>query len=351
MRTLALSAAFVIVVTTPAMAQTIPNMPGMPGMGHTAHPPPPAPPPPPPPARPQPRRAAPQARQATPAPVPPAPPLAAAAQPMDMQGMDHGAMDHTAMPAMPAEEIVGSDPAPAPPTDYPSDALFDPTAMQAARDQLRREHGGALISKIMLNLGEYQSRNGEDGYRWEGEARFGGDIHRLVWRTEGEGGVDTGVEAAELQALYSRAVTPYFDLQVGIRQDFEPTPQRTYATVGFEGLAPYWFDVQGALFLSDRGDVLGRAEGTYDVRLTQRLILQPCAELNLAAQDVPEIGIGSGVTNLELGLRLRYEVRRNFAPYVGISYDENFGDTADFARAAGEDPSRTSLVFGLRAWF
>lgn len=348
MRTLALSAAFVIVVASPAMAQTMPDMPGM---GHTAHPPPPAPPPPPPPARPQPRRAAPQARQATPAPRPPAPPVADAAQPMDMPGMDHGAMDHSAMPEMSAEEIVGSDPAPAPPTDHPSDAFFDPTTMQAARDQLRREHGGALISRVMLNLGEYQSRNGEDGYRWEGEARFGGDIHRLVLRTEGEGGVDTGVEAAELQALYSRAVTPYFDLQVGIRQDFEPTPQRTYATVGFEGLAPYWFDVQGALFLSDRGDVLGRAEGSYDVRLTQRFILQPRAELNLAAQDVPEIGIGSGVTNLELGLRLRYEVRRNFAPYVGISYDEKFGGTADFARTAGEDPSRTSLVFGLRAWF
>lgn len=268
-----------------------------------------------------------------------------------MSTMDHGAMDHTATLELPAEEVVGAEPAPALPNDHAADAFFDPATMQASRDQLRREHGGALISEVMLNLGEYQSRDGEDGYRWEGEARFGGDIHRLVLKSEGEGGVDSGIEAAEVQALYSRAVTPYFDLQIGIRQDFEPTPQRTYATVGFEGLAPYWFDVQGALFLSDDGDVLGRAEGTYDLRLTQRLILQPRAEVNLAAQDVPEIGVGSGVTNLELGLRLRYEVRRNFAPYVGISYDEKFGGTADFARAAGEDPSRTSLVFGLRAWF
>lgn len=249
------------------------------------------------------------------------------------------------------EETVGTEPAPPPPVDHAADQFFDPTVMGAARTQLRQEHGGSLISKVMLNLFEYQSRDGEDGYRWEGEARYGGDIHRIVLKTEGEGGVDSGVEAGEVQVLYSRAISPYFDLQAGFRQDFEPTPQRTYATIGFEGIAPYWFDVQGAVFLSNRGDVLGRLEGSYDVRLTQRLILQPRAEMNLAAQDVPEIGIGSGVTNLELGLRLRYEIRRNFAPYVGISYDEKYGDTADFARAAGEDPSRASIVFGLRAWF
>jgi copper resistance protein B len=344
MRTLALSAAFVVVVASPAMAQTMPNMPGMPGMGHTTHPPPPAPPP----ARP---RAAPRPHAhvvPVPAPAPVADPAPPAAD-SDMSAMDHGAMDHSGDAAV--EETVGDAPAPLPPVDHAADQFFNPATMQAARAQLREEHGGSLISKVMLNLAEYQVRDGEEGYRWEGEARYGGDIHRLVVKTEGEGGVRTSVEAAELQALYSRAVTPYFDLQVGIRQDFNPTPQRTYATVGFEGIAPYWFDVQGALFLSNHGDVLGRAEGTYDLRLTQRFILQPRAELNLAAQDVPEIGIGSGVTNLELGLRLRYEVRRNFAPYVGVSYDEKFGDTARFARAAGEDPSRASIVFGLRAWF
>lgn len=258
-------------------------------------------------------------------------------------------MDHGGHPA--AEEIVGDARAPLPPTDHAADQVFDPDAMQAARDQLRREHGGSLTSRIMLSLGEYQFRDGEDGYRWEGEARFGGDIHRLVLKTEGEGGADSGIGAAEVQALYSRAVTPYFDLQVGVRQDFEPTPRRTYATLGFEGVAPYWFDVQGALFLSDHGDVLGRLEGAHDLRLTQRVVLQSRAEMNAAAQNVPEVGIGAGVVNVELGLRLRYEVRRNFAPYVGISYDEKFGDTADLSRAVGEDPSATSLVLGLRAWF
>ncbi|KAF0183403.1 MAG: copper resistance protein B [Alphaproteobacteria bacterium] len=344
MRTLALSAAFVIVVVSPAIAQSMPDIPDMQDMGHSAHL---RPPPPPSPAGTQPQRQTPPAREAAPAQQS----SETVAPPGDTQSMGHGAMDHATMLDATAEESVGNEPAPVPPADHPADAFFDPATMQAARDQLRREHGGTLTSRVMLNLAEYQPRDGEDGYRWEGEARYGGDIHRFVLRTEGEGGVDTGLEAAELQALYSRAVTPYFDLQVGIRQDFEPTPQRTYATVGFEGLAPYWFDVQGALFLSGHGDVLGRAEGTYDLRLMQRLILQPRAEMNLAAQDIPEIGIGSGVSNLELGVRLRYEIRRNFAPYVGISYDEKFGDTADFARAAGEDPSRASLVFGLRAWF
>uniref|UniRef100_UPI00258902F2 copper resistance protein B n=1 Tax=Pseudomonas sp. TaxID=306 RepID=UPI00258902F2 len=119
--------------------------------------------------------------------------------------------------------------------------------------------------------------------------------------------VHTG-EEGEVQALYSRAVGPYFNLQAGVRQDFRRGPDRTYATVGFEGLAPYWFDVEGALFLSDRGDVLGRLEGYYDQRMTQRLVLQPRVELNLSAQDVPSSNIGSGVTDAEAGLRLRYEI-------------------------------------------
>jgi copper resistance protein B len=167
----------------------------------------------------------------------------------------------------------------------------------------------------------------------------------------GSGAFGEGVEDAEIQALYSRAIGPYFNLQAGIRYDFKPNPSRTYATIGFEGLAPYWFEVEGAVFLSDKGDVLGRLEGYYDQRITQRLILQPRAELNLAAQDVPENGIGSGLSDIELGLRLRYEITRQFAPYVGVSWDRKLGDTADFARAAGEDPSTTSLVAGIRLWF
>jgi len=114
---------------------------------------------------------------------------------------------------------------------------------------------------------------------------------------------------------------------------------------------PYWFDVEGAVFLSTKGEVLVRVEGTYDLRLTQRLVLQPRAELNFAAQDTAETRTGSGLSNAELGLRLRYEIRREFAPYIGVSFDRRFGGTADYARVAGEDVKATSFVVGVRAWF
>ena len=216
---------------------------------------------------------------------------------------------------------------------------------------MMKEMGGRSFHQLMFNLAEYQARKGSDGYRWDGEAWFGGDIGRLVLKTEGEATARDGVESAEVQALYSRAVGPYFNLQAGLRHDIQPGPARTYATVGVEGLAPYWFEVEGALFLSDRGDLLGRVEGYYDQRITQRLILQPRVELNLAAQDVPANRIGAGLSNAELGLRLRYEIAREFAPYVGISYDRKLGRTARFARAAGEDASETGLVLGVRFWF
>ena len=121
--------------------------------------------------------------------------------------------------------------------------------------------------------------------------------------------------------------------------------------VGFEGVAPYWFETEGALFLSHKGEAFVRLEGSYDLRLTQRLILQPGAEVNLSAQDIPELDIGSGVTDLELGLRLRYQVTREFSPYVGVTFGRKFGGTADYATAAGEEDTETSVVIGLRTWF
>jgi copper resistance protein B len=253
------------------------------------------------------------------------------------------------MSAMAPPEIPKSPPPPAP-TDHAADRFFSPAAMAAARAQLTREHGAMPLSTVMVNLAEHQARSGADGYRWEGQAWFGGDINRLVVKTEGEGSHREGVESAEVQALYSRAVGVYTDLQAGVRQDVEPSG-RTYATVGFESLLPYWFDVEGAAFLSTKGDVLARLEGTYDLRLTNRLILQPRAELNFAAQNTPETRTGSGLSNAELGLRLRYEIRREFAPYVGVSWDRKAGKTADYARARGEDAEATSLVVGIKALF
>jgi copper resistance protein B len=232
-----------------------------------------------------------------------------------------------------------------------ADRVWGREAMIRSREALRREHGGGTFSQVMFDLAEYQFRDGRDGYRWDGEAWFGGDINRLVVKSEGEGTLGESIDDAEVQLLYSRAVGPYFNLQAGVRHDFRPSPSRTHATIGFEGLAPYWFEVAGALFLSDRGDVTARLEGYYDQRLTQRLIAQPRVELNFAAQDVRDAGIGSGFSDLELGFRLRYEFKREFAPYVGITYDRKIGDTARLATLAGEEVGATGLVVGIRAWF
>lgn len=256
--------------------------------------------------------------------------------------MGHGS-GGTSLPA-------GQGAPPPPPADHWADRSFDPAAMAAARAQLKAEHGAAKILTITFNLAEYQARQGRDGYRWDGELWYGGDINRFVLRTEGEGSFGEAVEEAEVQALYSRALDAYWNLQAGVRVDAKPNG-RAYAVVGVEGLAPYWFDVESALFLSEKGDLLGRVQATYDQRITQRLIAQPFVEANVALQDVPRDRIGSGLSDLELGLRVRYEIAREFAPYVGVSYERAFGDTARYARAAGEDPSVTAFVFGIRTWF
>ena len=296
---------------------------------------------------------------ATPAPSTPAPEHDMSSMPgMDMTKPEPAASnpqvgnDMAGMPGMemPASEI-GDTPAPAPPSDHAADGIFGAAQMTDSRTMLRHENGGMPAYRIVFNLAEYRVQKGADAYRWDGEGWFGGDIDRFVVKTEGEGAVRGGVESGEVQALYSRAIGPWFNLQAGVRHDFKPGPSRTYATIGFEGVTPYWFEVEGALFLSDKGDVLGRLEGYYDQRITQNLILQPRVELNFAAQDVPANGIGSGLSDAELGLRLRYEIRREFAPYIGVSWERKIGDSARFARAAGERVQATSLVVGIRTWF
>lgn len=277
--------------------------------------------------------------------------LLALAAPVAARAQAHaGHATPAADQAAPASQAPTSTPPAPPPSDHAADRIYDPAAMAAARALLAKEHGGMAFSRVMASLAEYQAGSDGGGYRWEGEAWFGGDLNRLVLTSEGEGRVREGLDAAELQVLYSRAVGPYFDLRAGLRQDFTPS-DRTYATVGFEGLAPYWVEVQGALFLSTRGEALARLEASYDLRLTQRLILQPRAELNLSAQDTRETATGAGLSNAEIGLRLRYEIRREFAPYVGVSYDRKLGGTADYSRARGEDPEAASVVVGIRAWF
>jgi copper resistance protein B len=234
---------------------------------------------------------------------------------------------------------------------HAADALFGEQTMAEAREELRATHGDIVTSKLLVDRLEARIGDGEDGYAWDAIFWWGGDIDKLWIESEGEGAFAGPVEAAEIQASWSRAIDPWFDLQLGLRHDFRPDPERTYLVAGIQGLAPYWFEVDGTIFLSDEGDLSARLEGEYDLRLTQKLIAQPRAELELAAQDVPELGIGAGLSSGELGVRLRYEIVPEFAPYVGVEYERAFGETADFRRAAGEGAGGWALLLGIRAWF
>ncbi len=283
-------------------------------------------------------------------------PLAALLAPFPAAAQ-HGDHDAHASHHMPGHEAapeageVGNAPVPPVPADHWADRAYPKDEMDMARAIARAEHGGSYHSQIVFNLAEYKIHNGRDGFRWDGEGWFGGDIDRFTLKSEGEGSFGGGSVSAKVQALWSHAIDAYWNLQGGVRVDIQPGPTRTYAALGVEGLAPYWFDVEGGLFLSDRGDLLAQVGAYYDQRITQRLILQPQFELGLAAQNIPSSAIGSGLVDAEFGLRLRYEVRREFAPYVGLSWERKMGRTARFARAAGDEVSERAVVAGIRFWF
>lgn len=278
-------------------------------------------------------------------------------------GHDMGAMPGMEMPAGhdmggmkdagPAGTDLPADNAPPPPlpTDHAADPVYGLAAMRMGRHHLAAFHGGQKFSQILFNIAEAHVRNGRDGFEWDAQAWYGGDINRLWLKSQGEGEFGRSIEKAEMQALFSHAIDPYFNLQGGVRYDFNPNPSRAYATVGIEGLAPSFFEVEGALFLSNKGELMARAQGYYDQRITQRLILQPRAELNFAAQGTRELRVGKGLSDAEVGLRLRYDIRREFAPYVGVQYRAAFGDTRRFLRDAGEAVGGLSLVAGIRVWF
>lgn len=255
------------------------------------------------------------------------------------------------MGGMPAPPVAPPPPGALSGPAHAADTAYDPNVMAQARNAMHKEHGSMRTYKVMLDQFEARIRNGRDGYALEGEAWYGGDINKLWLKTEVEGEFGRNPEQAEVQALYSRAIDPWWNLQAGVRYDFRPDPERAHLVLGIEGLAPYWFEIDAAAFLSDKGEVTARLEVEYDQRLTQKLILQPRVEFDLAAQNVPEIGLGSGLSNAEAGLRLRYEIVPEFAPYVGVAYERAFGNTADFRRAAGEEAGGWSLLVGVRAWF
>lgn len=299
-------------------------------------------------------------------PAPSPAPAPAAPQPTCLP--EHAAMGHCALPAGPsqADTHAGHDMgqsgspdiavAPPPPEAlagpaHAADAVWGANDMQRSRNILREEHGEMPAQKLLVDRAESRFRKGRDGYLLDMQAWYGGDIDKFWLKGEVEGNWGKQLEHAEIQALWSHAITPWFDLQAGARFDAQPGPNRTHLALGIQGLAPYWWEVEGTVFLSNKGELTARAEGEYDLRITQKLILQPRAEVELSAEDIPELGIGAGLSEASLGLRLRYQVSPLVAPYVGVEYEHAFGDTRDFRRAEGEPADGFNLLAGVRLWF
>lgn len=183
------------------------------------------------------------------------------------------------------------------------------------------------------------------------QAWIGGDYSKAWFKLEGEGVQGATLDSGEAQLLYSRLIAPFWDVQAGIRRDLRSDPELDYAVIGIQGLAPYWFEVDAAAFVSEDRDITLRAELEYEILFTQRLILQPRLELNAALQDIPEQGLDAGLNSSELGLRLRYEVMREIAPYIGVSHIKKYGSAAVNARINGEPDDMTSWVLGVRMWY
>ena len=235
---------------------------------------------------------------------------------------------------------------------HAADLIFGADAMAASRRTLLRENGDVRITAVIIDRLETGFGDGDETWLWDVQGWSGGDINRFWWKSEGEGDFDGGLEEAELQALYSRAVTPFWDVQAGVRHDFRPDREdTTHLVLGLQGLAPHWWEIDAAAFLSTDGDLTARVEAEYDQRITQRLILQPRLEIDLSASDIPELEIGPGLSSVEAGLRLRYEFRKEFAPYVGVEWSRSFGETADYIEARGGEVEDVRFVVGLKAWF
>ncbi|WP_414429042.1 copper resistance protein B [Xanthomonas campestris] len=276
------------------------------------------------------------------------------------QAMDHASVQHHDMhdmlhadPASTAQQAAHQHTAPAV-TTSPREPIPTPTAddIAAAFAPLRSHamHGAGINHYVLLDRLEASDNHNGSGQDWEARAWLGGDIDRLWLRSEGERRRGQTHDAS-LEAFYGHAISPWWDVLLGARQDLAPGQRQSWAAIGVQGLAPYKFETEATLYLGSGGRAAFRLEAEYDVLLTNRLILQPRVEADVALTDDDRRGIGSGLEEVEAGLRLRYEITRKFAPYIGWVHSRRFGDSAQ--RADGDDtPAREShFVAGVRVWF
>jgi copper resistance protein B len=234
-------------------------------------------------------------------------------------------------------------------------AVLGISAMTLVNHSYGHESEDQILSMVSINQLEqrYSSdseTNDLDITSWDANAWLGKDLDKLWLKTEADV-VDGSLEESELQLLYSRAIAPYWDLQTGWRGDFNEDQNQHWFAVGLQGLAPYFFEIDSALFFGEGGQTALRIDAEYDLMFTQNLILSPELETTVYGRNAPKYEQGSGLARLNAGLRLRYEIRREFAPYIGVNWSKKYGNTADIALSNNGDIESLQWVAGLRAWF
>jgi copper resistance protein B len=261
------------------------------------------------------------------------------AMPKETVPMDHAAMNHGAESAAPLRPRT---PIPVV-TDADRAAAAPPAGGHPA-------HDNGIQNYVLLDRLEGWDADPGAGTAWAMQGWLGTDLDRLWLRSEGER-VDGRTESADLEFLYGRSIARWWDVVAGVRHDFGPGGSQDFAAIGVMGLAPYLFEIQATGYIGESGQTAARVEVEYEMLLTNRLILQPLVEADFYGRNDERRGIGSGLSTAEAGLRLRYEISRQFAPYVGIVHEQAFGRTADFRREQGEGASDTRVVAGFRLWF
>ena len=278
---------------------------------------------------------------------------------MDRADMDPANMDHAGPDAAPMNHAGMHDTPSAADTDErpPSGHVAPPPPQHAMGTMSVAEMVDVMgmddragYGLVAFDRFEAAHTDAGSALAWSARLAYGGDGDRAWLRSEGER-LHGRTEHADVELLWGHAIAPYWDTQVGVRHDFGRGPERNWAAFGVQGLAPYWLEVSATAYVGEQGRTALRGEVEYEGLLTQRLVLQPRVELNAYGRSDPAAGIGAGLSDAAFGLRLRYEVRREFAPYVGIERRWRFGGTADAARADGDAAAETQWVAGVRFWF
>ena len=233
------------------------------------------------------------------------------------------------------------------PPDPPANPL--PHMSEERMIELMQMEDNAAVGMVLFDKFEWREGEDEHSQAWDLQAFYGTDYKKLWIETEGARADDQ--EHGRVEVLWDRVISSWWSLQAGVRHDFLEGPSRTWAAVGLQGLAPYFFEIDAALYVGEQGRTALRLEAEYEMLITQRWVLQPTVELSAYGKDDLDNGIGSGVSDVEVAFRLRYEIRREIAPYVGVHWERLFGGSADIARGAEDDVDELSIVAGVRAWF